>query len=247
MTIRTARRAAALGLLAGSALAPLASAQALQGIEADHGVIAVTPIRHASLVLSQNGIAIYADPIGGAALYDGLPAPALILITNAHGDHLEPETLTALAGPATQIVAPASVAMPEGLANITAMSAGETATLTGGIGVEAIPAENTSEGRLHHNPPGEGLGYVITFDGARIYVAGDTQATEAMLALRDIDAAFLPMTWPDTMSPTEAAEAAGAFHPAVVYPYHYWGNDIWNFSAVVEERTDIDVRVANWY
>ncbi|WP_373355499.1 MBL fold metallo-hydrolase [Pseudoroseicyclus sp. CXY001] len=246
-----ASRPLTLGMAAALAALPLAtlplaaSAQPVPGIAAEHGEIAVWPIRHASLVLQLLGTALYADPVGGAALYEGLPPPALILITNGHGDHLDPETLTALAAPGVPVVAPAGLALPEGL-TAHPMAAGDRLTLAGAQ-IEAIPAENTSEGRLHHNPPGTGLGYVITLDGARIYIAGDTEATEAMLALTGIDAAFLPMSWPDTMSPTEAAAAAEAFRPAVVYPYHYWGNDIWNFSAVVEAATDIDVRVANWY
>ncbi|MGZ9808896.1 MBL fold metallo-hydrolase [Pseudoroseicyclus sp. H15] len=245
-TCRRIVRLAVLALLAQ----PLPALAQDSTIAAEHGEIGVVPITHGSLVLTYLGLGVYVDPVGEPARYADLPAPALILLTNAHGDHFQPELLSALAEPGTEIAAPALVAeaMPAALSGqVIRMAAGDTATLAGGVQIEAIPAENTSEGRLHYNPPGEGLGYVITLGGTRIYIAGDTEATEAMLALRDIDAAFLPMTYPDTMSPTEAAAAAEAFSPAIVYPYHYWGNDIWSFSAVVERSTDIDVRVANWY
>ena len=42
-----------------------------------------------------------------------------------------------------------------------------------------------------------------------------------MKTLHDIDAAFLPMNLPFTMTPEEAADAAKAFKPKLVYPYHY--------------------------
>ena len=52
-----------------------------------------------------------------------------------------------------------------------------------------------------------------------------------MMALKNIDMAFLPMNVPYTMSPSEAAECARAFKPRIVYPYHYFESDPKVFAA----------------
>jgi len=48
------------------------------------------------------------------------------------------------------------------------------------------------------------------------------------------------------MSPAEAADAVKAFHPKVVYPYHYGESDLKVFDAALK-GTGIDVRIRNWY
>jgi L-ascorbate metabolism protein UlaG (beta-lactamase superfamily) len=67
-----------------------------------------------------------------------------------------------------------------------------------------------------------------------------------MKALKNIDVAFVCMNLPYTMTPEEAAEAVRAFHPAVVYPYHYSGSDP-NLFAKALEGSGIDVRLRDWY
>ena len=54
------------------------------------------------------------------------------------------------------------------------------------------------------------------------------------------------MNLPYTMTPQEAAEAVRAFHPAVVYPYHYRGQDVAVFAKALD-GTGIDVRLRDWY
>src|SRR5690606_3065851 len=68
------------------------------------GNLVIHPVEHASLVLEWGGKAIYVDPVGGAARYEGLPAPTAILITHGHGDHFDVPTLEAIAGSAPLLV-----------------------------------------------------------------------------------------------------------------------------------------------
>ena len=93
---------------------------------------------------------------------------------------------------------------------------------------------------------GRGNGYVLTVGGKRLYVAGDTSCTPEMLALKNIDVAFLPMNVPYTMSPSEAAECARAFKPRIVYPYHYFESDPKVFESAVKD-IGIEVRLRDWY
>jgi len=115
--------------------------------------------------------------------------------------------------------------------------------------VEAIPAYNLKrqrpDGQPFH-PKGEGLGYVLTYGGKRFYAAGDTEGIPEMTALKDIDVAFLPMNMPYTMTPEEAAEAARAFRPKIVYPYHCRGTDLKAFEKALA-GSGVEVRIRDWY
>lgn len=202
----------------------------------DGGEILVSPISHASFVMSVPGLVIYNDPVGGKALYEGQPAPGLILITHEHPDHFDLETLAALVGPDTKLVVNPAVMekLPADLkAKATAIANGATTTV-GAIGIEAIPAYNTTADRLKYHPKGRDNGYVISVDGRRVYIAGDTEDTPEMRAQTDIAIAFVPMNLPFTMDVDQASSAVIAFKPAVVYPYHYKGSDPKAFAGKVE-------------
>ena len=114
-----------------------------------------------------------------------------------------------------------------------------------GIPVEAIAAHNTTADRMKYHPVGVGNGYVLTLGDKRIYIAGDTEPTPEMLALKDIAVAFLPMNLPYTMTVEQAAEAVNSFKPAVVYPYHYGDSDLDAFAAAVDKG--VEVRRRDWY
>jgi L-ascorbate metabolism protein UlaG (beta-lactamase superfamily) len=210
------------------------------------GDIIVHPIDHASLVLGYGDETIYVDPVGGAALYEGLPAPTAILITHGHGDHFDIPTLEAIAGDAPILTSQEVFdKLPEALkANATPIANGDDTSLNG-IPVRAIAAHNVTEDRMQYHPVGVGNGYLLSLGDKVIYIAGDTEPTDEMLALRDIEAAFLPMNLPYTMTPEQAAEAVNAFKPRIVYPYHYGDSDLTVLEAAV--GSDTEVRLLEWY
>ena len=89
-------------------------------------------------------------------------------------------------------------------------------------------------------------------DGARVYVAGDTEGTSEMRALKNIHVALIPMSLPYTMSVEDASEAVLAFAPTMVYPYHFRGStglsDIEKFKELVNKsNSDIEVVLLDWY
>jgi L-ascorbate metabolism protein UlaG (beta-lactamase superfamily) len=209
------------------------------------GPVRITPIQHASLMIEAGGQVIHVDPVGEQN-YRDLPGADLILITDIHGDHLDPKAIARLRKPGTQIFGPeaAKKTLPE----ITVIRNGEKKTF-GKWEIEAIPAYNIQRGpapgRLYHEK-GRGNGYVLTYGGKRFYISGDTESIPEMKALRDIDVAFVCMNLPYTMPPEEAAEAIRAFKPKVVYPYHYRNSDL----TVLEKAlagTGIEVRLRDWY
>ncbi|MFC6490727.1 MBL fold metallo-hydrolase [Nitratireductor sp. GCM10026969] len=214
------------------------------------GELTVHPVSHASVVLEAGDTVIYVDPVGGAGPYEGFPEPDLILITHEHSDHYEPETLQALIADDTQMITNPAVfdMLPDSLRDSASQLANDESTEVAGIGIEAIPAYNTTEDRLQYHPEGRDNGYVLSLMGGRVYIAGDTEDIPEMRALEDIDLAFVPMNLPYTMTVEQAASAVAEFAPMVVYPYHYRGSDVERFKSLVEEESnDIEVRLAGWY
>ena len=230
------------------------AARAQQGggdsYEVEGGEIVIFPIDHASFVMTVPGMVIYVDPVGGASAYEGHPAPDLILITHEHGDHYDVETLAALAGEQTQLVTNPAVfdMLPEDLkARATSIGNGES-TGVGDLGIEAIPAYNTTEGRLQYHPRGRDNGYVLTVGGRRVYIAGDTEDIPEMRALSDIHIAFVPLNLPFTMYVDQASSAVAEFKPDFVYPYHYRDSDPEAFAArVAEAGVETQVVMGPWY
>jgi len=115
-----------------------------------------------------------------------------------------------------------------------------------GLRIEAVPAYNIVHQRSPGNPfhpKGAGNGYVITFGDRRVYVAGDTENTPEMKQLKNIDIAFLPMNLPYTMTPEMVADAAKAFRPNILYPYHYGQTDTSKLVSLLKDVQDIEVRI----
>ncbi|MDD3620233.1 MAG: MBL fold metallo-hydrolase [Desulfobulbaceae bacterium] len=212
-------------------------------LPASGGEVAVTFIGHGSLMLEYQGKVIHIDPYSRVADYALLPKADIILLTHHHQDHLDETALNLVRTPATKVVLTEKCA--EKVAGRLVMGNGDQQTVQD-ISIAAIPAYNIvhrrAGGELFH-PRGEGNGYVLSLGGIRIYLAGDTENTPEMKALRDIDYAFLPMNLPYTMTPEMVADAALAFRPGVLYPYHYGETDPNELAALLKDAKDIEVRI----
>jgi L-ascorbate metabolism protein UlaG (beta-lactamase superfamily) len=232
-----------LGLITAAVL--MSRAAVADEISTSAGPVTITPIQHASFTLTAGGKTIYIDP-APAKLFTGKPKADLILITDIHGDHMDPEAVRELSGSGTKVIAPAAVAK-----TITSAEVLNNAGTThwNGWTIEAVPMYNEKRGpapgQLFHTK-GRGNGYVLTYGGKRFYISGDTEGIPEMRQLKDIDVAFVCMNLPYTMPVEEAADAVKAFHPKIVYPYHYRGQDPDKLAKLLD-GTGIDVRVRDWY
>ena len=216
--------------------------------------VAIHPIHHSAMALVWNGHTVLVDPHDGAERYAAYPTPELVLITDIHGDHMDPATLSGLDLSKAKIIAPKAVMdeLPDDLkALCTVMANGEHGEELG-IGIEALPMYNMPDPNDPRHPKGRGNGYVLTFGNERIYISGDTEDIPEMRALTNIDVAFVCMNLPYTMTEQQAASGVLAFHPKVVYPYHYRGKDGFSdvalFKKLVNEGDPkIDVQLVDWY
>jgi L-ascorbate metabolism protein UlaG (beta-lactamase superfamily) len=213
------------------------------------GDLSIVPINHATLALVWSGKTIIVDPVGDQSRYAGLETPAIILLTDIHGDHFNKATLTTLAGAQTRIVAPPAVAeqLPADLRERATIMTNAAKTEVAGVQIEAMPAYNLTAERLKFHSQGRGNGYVLTLGGKRIYLSGDTEGIPEMRALKDIDVAFVCMNLPYTMDVNQAAQAVRAFKPKIVYPYHCRGSDLNQFKELVGTSEGIEVRIRDWY
>ncbi len=70
------------------------------------GPVKITPLNHASTLIEAGGKMIYLDPAKPAKL-TGLPKADLILITDIHGDHMDPDSIKEISKADTEIFAAA--------------------------------------------------------------------------------------------------------------------------------------------
>jgi L-ascorbate metabolism protein UlaG (beta-lactamase superfamily) len=224
------------------------SSSAPEGFEKDvvktsGGDLAITFIGHGTLMFSFRGRTIHVDPWSRLADYGKLPKADIVLLTHDHPDHLDRAALKLVSTERTALIL-TQECRNQGLQG-TVMKNGDTTTVSG-IGIEAVPAYNVvgarPDGRPFH-PRGSGNGYIITFGGTRVYVAGDTENTPEMKRLRRIDVAFLPMNLPYTMTPEMVADAALAFRPKILYPYHFGETDPSRLVELLKGNPAVEVRI----
>ena len=247
-----ATSAAAAGVITMLPYAAQAAAHGGHMFPVKGGEVKVHPVDHASFVMETPVGVIYNDPVGDAANYADFPAPDLILITHEHGDHYNADTLAAVVGQNTQIIANPAVfeMLPDALKARATLLANSHVAMFNGVIIEAVPAYNITEERKNFHPMGRDNGYVVNLPEFRVYISGDTEGTPEMRALENIDLAFVCMNLPFTMDAEAAAAAVSEFKPSFVYPYHFRGRDGGTqdpaeFAKMVAQGTE--VKIADWY
>jgi len=212
-------------------------------IQTSAGDLKITFLGHGTLMLTLNGRNIHVDPFSRVADYSKLPKADVILITHEHRDHLDLKALASVRTEKTEVILTETCAKQ--VEGGIVMQNGDVHTVNG-VTIEAVPAYNLVHKRENgqpFHPQGVGNGYVMTFGDKRVYVAGDTENIPEMKKLEGIDCAFLPMNLPYTMTPEMVADAAKAFQPKILYPYHYGNTDTSKLVELLREQKGIEVRI----
>jgi len=211
-------------------------------IKTSAGDVEMYFIGHGSLMFRVIDFCIHIDPVKSSGNYAMLPRADLILVTHEHYDHLDPKLIADLRKPGTIMLSSQKAASEIKWAQ--AMKPGDSRKV-GEIGIEAVHAYNIvnmrSPGQPFH-PKGTGIGFIITIGDKRFYIAGDTENTPEMKALKNIDVAFLPMNLPYTMTPEMVADAARSFKPKILYPYHYGDTKTEKLTQLMKD-SGIEVRI----
>ena len=202
---------------------------------------------HASIRIVYDGKEIQIDPVSKMGQkvidYASMPKADYIFVTHEHGDHFDKNALTTLRGSSTRLVTNQRCADMLGYGE--AMKNGDSQQIAEGFSVDAVPAYNNTEGHLQFHPKGRDNGYVLTLDGLRIYIAGDTEDIEEMANLKDIDIAFMPCNQPYTMTTDQLVRAAKLVKPKVLFPYHYSNTDVSSLPSQLQAE-GIDVRIRDY-
>jgi len=212
-------------------------------ISTSEGPLIMTFIGHASLMFEWNGKVIFFDPSSRQANYYKFPKASMIFVTHDHGDHCDPAALKAITTEKTKTFM--SPLAHEKWGQGMVLRPDDNVTIDG-IHIQVLPAYNMVHKRPDGRPfhvKGENNSYLITLGNKRIFVAGDTENTPEMKALKNIDIAFLPMNLPYTMTPEMVADAAKAFKPKILYPYHYGNTDLNKLVELMKDEKEVDVRI----
>jgi len=173
---------------------------------------------HSSVRIETKEHMVYVDPF---ALTKETKDADVIFLTHSHFDHFSPQDLVMICKPETIFVLPERMAgeAAEATKGHTVITVSpSTKAEACGIPFETVPAYNSH--KRFHPRKNEWVGYVLTIDGGRIYIAGDTDATEEAARVT-CDVAMLPIGGKYTMDAKDAASLANRIHPQVVIPVHY--------------------------
>ena len=202
---------------------------------------------HASIRIEYDGKEIEIDPVtklGNRAIdYSTMPKANYILVTHEHGDHFDKEAIKMISGETTQLITNKRCADMLNYGQV--MVNGDKKEIADGITIEAVPAYNITEGHLQFHPKGRDNGYILTLDGTRIYIAGDTENIPEMGNIKNIDVAFLPCNQPYTMTIDQLVKAARIIKPKVLFPYHYGQTEVSGIPSQLKDD-NIEVRIRHY-
>ena len=186
---------------------------------------------HSSIRIKDGDRVIYIDPFR----ISGTPGDAdFILITHDHYDHFSPEDIRKVANRDTILVVPGMMmgkaSEVAGLVGDIRMVKPEEIGDIGGLAYETVPAYNT--GKAFHQKSAGWVGYILTVNDTRIYIAGDTDRTPENESV-NCDIAMIPIGGTFTMDAREAAELVNRIKPQVAIPIHY--------GSIAGSKSDEDV------
>lgn len=173
---------------------------------------------HSSIKIKKD-VTIYIDPYKIDKEYNDAD---YVFCTHEHYDHFSPEDIEKVIKEDTVIVT-----VPNTLAETMKLQPDRSKIILVGpnesYDMKNIKFETTvayNENKLFHQKSKEWVGYIITINGEKIYIAGDTDDLPELENIK-CDVAFVPIGGMYTMNYNEAANLINEIHPKIAVPIHY--------------------------
>lgn len=145
----------------------------------------------------------------------------IIFITHTHYDHFSLKDIEKVKKKDTVIVGPEGIEEVQKIGflkeNIRIVKPNQSYEIEG-IKVETVPAYNLD--KKFHPKENEWVGYILNLQGAKYYIAGDTDDIEEIRNIK-CDVAFIPIGGTYTMDAKEAGNLVNVMQPKIVVPTHY--------------------------
>ncbi len=208
----------------------------------------ITINEHSSIriVDEDSGVVIYCDPFHIPA---EMKDADIILITHPHFDHFSPDDIRLVIKQGTILVIPETMESEVLAAGFDEprlmMMRPHTVITVSGVTIAAIPSYNIDK---PNHPKGKGwLGYILSMNCERIYIAGDADAISEGIGSR-CDIALVPIGGTYTMNAEEAADFVNRMQPEVAIPTHYGSvvgspEDAERFKALVKEPINVCLKI----
>ena len=201
---------------------------------------------HSSIRINGNSTTIYVDPF---KIREEFRDADFVFITHQHYDHFSIGDILKVATGDTVLVVPESMVddameIERSVKEIVTVRPGENKDIAG-LSVEAVHAYNNI--KPFHPKRAEWVGYVLTVDDKRIYIAGDTGLTKESREVK-CDIAMVPIGGTYTMDAKKAAELINVIKPEVAIPIHYGSvvgkpSDAAHFADLVKEPVKVVTKI----
>ncbi len=169
---------------------------------------------HDGFLIEFKGFNVYIDPF---KLKDYSRKADVIFVTHHHYDHFSEEDIVNLKKDGTVIVCPENGVKKLDNFDFILVNPGDTGEVNG-VKYFCVPAYNID--KKFHPKENNWVGFVLDFDGIKLYHAGDTDFIPEMKEIKT-DIALLPVSGTYVMTDEEAYSAAKAIKPEVAVPMHY--------------------------
>lgn len=201
---------------------------------------------HSSIKIETQGKIIYSDPF---RIKEAKNDADIIVITHSHYDHFSEEDILKVKNEKTKILVTSDLldrTLELGFKeeNITMVMPNNSYKILD-IEINTIPAYNTN--KKFHPKENKWVGYILVIENKRVYIAGDTDATEENKNVK-CDIALVPVGGTYTMTYEEAAELVNIIKPGETIPMHYAEivgdiQDGIKFSKLVSDEIKVDIKI----